>query len=176
MIPRRLAALGAPLALLLCATNAHAADAVARVSDADGEAIGTVEFTATASGALHVVWRLENVPEGVHGIHVHETGDCSAADFSSAGGHLAGGRDHGVLVAGGPHPGDFPNAHVGADGRLAVEHFNDLLSLDADGEGAMMDADGAAVIVHAGADDYESQPSGDAGGRIACGVIEMAGG
>ena len=172
----RLAALVLPLALAPPAGHALAADAVARVQNAEGEEIGTVEFTATASGALHVVWMLEGLPEGVRGVHVHETGDCSAADFSSAGGHLAGSREHGVLVEGGPHPGDFPNAHVGADGMLAAEYFNDLLTLESEGEGAMLDADGAAVIVHAGADDYESQPSGDAGDRLACGVVEAAGG
>ena len=172
----RPAALAVPLALALGASNALAADAVARMQNADGEEVGTVEFTATASGALLVVWNLGGIPEGVHGIHVHETGDCSASDFMSTGGHLAGDAMHGVLAAGGPHPGDFPNAHVGADGVLAVEHFNDLLSLDGDGDGAMMDADGAGVIVHSGPDDYESQPSGEAGSRIACGVVEMTGG
>ena len=172
----RAAALAVPLALTLGSTAASAADAVADMQNADGESIGTVEFTATPSGALHVVWQLEGIPEGVHGIHVHETGDCSAPDFMSAGGHLAGSAMHGVLVEGGPHPGDFPNAHVGADGVLAVEHFNDLLSLEGDGDGAMMDVDGAGVIVHSEPDDYESQPSGEAGGRIACGVVEMTGG
>ena len=170
----RLAALAVPLSL--GATHALAADAVATMKNVDGEEIGTVEFTATPSGALHVLWRLEGIPEGVHGIHVHETGDCSASDFESAGGHLAGDADHGVLVEGGPHPGDFPNAHVGADGMLVAEHFNDLLSLGSEGAGAMMDADGAGVIVHSGPDDYESQPSGAAGSRIACGVVELTGG
>ena len=172
----RTVALAAPLALALGSAAASAADAVAEMKNADGESIGTVEFTATPSGALHVVWQLEGIPEGVHGVHVHETGDCSAPDFSSAGGHLAGSAMHGVLVEGGPHPGDFPNAHVGADGMLTAEYFNDLLSLEGDGDGVMLDADGAGVIVHSGADDYASQPSGDAGGRIACGVVEMAGG
>ena len=172
----RVAALAVPVALILGSAAASAADAVADMKNADGESIGTVEFTATPSGALHVVWQLEGIPEGVHGVHVHETGDCSAPDFMSTGGHLAGSAMHGVLVEGGPHPGDLPNAHVGADGVLAVEYFNDLLSLEGDGDGAMMDADGAGVIVHSDPDDYESQPSGEAGGRIACGVVEMTGG
>ncbi len=173
-------ALAAPLALLptllMGAGNALATDAVATMQGPDGEELGTVEFTTTPSGTLHVVWQLEGIPEGVHGVHVHETGDCSAPDFSSAGGHLSGSAMHGVMVEGGPHPGDFPNAHVGADGVLAVEYFNDLLSLDGDGDGAMMDADGAGVIVHSDPDDYTSQPSGAAGSRIACGVVETTGG
>ena len=177
----RPAALGVPAALaaatlVLGSTGAVAADAVAQMKNADGESIGTVEFTATPSGALHVVWQLEGIPEGVHGVHVHETGDCSAPDFMSTGGHLAGSASHGVLAEGGPHPGDFPNAHVGADGVLAVEYFNDLLSLEGDGDGVMLDADGAGVIVHSGPDDYASQPSGEAGSRIACGVVEPTGG
>ena len=174
-VRRDLVALTLPFALALPGARALAADAVAEMKDADGESIGTVEFTETPAG-LHVVFDLEGIPEGVHGVHVHETGDCSAADFASAGGHLAGGRPHGFLTEGGPHPGDFPNAHVGADGRLTVEYVNDLLTLGPGGEGAMLDADGAGVIVHSGPDDYASQPSGEAGDRIACGVVTAAGG
>jgi len=144
--------------------------AIAQVAGPDGEVLGSVRITATPSGQMHLVWQLVNIPPGVHGIHVHETGDCSADDLKSAGGHLADGAPHGVMVEGGPHPGDLPNAHVGEDGRLFVEHFDGLLTMD-----MLMDADGSAVIVHSGPDDYTSQPSGDAGDRIACGVIEMSG-
>ncbi len=148
------------------AAEAHSAAMTAQVSGPDGIA-GTVDLTPTASGTMIVAVDLTAVPSGTRGIHIHETGDCSADDFSSAGGHLAGDADHGVLVEDGPHPGDLPNAEVGADGALKVTHFNADLTED-----MINDDDGAAFIVHSGADDYESQPSGDAGSRIACGVFE----
>lgn len=154
-------------ALAATAGAGLAQDATATLSNRDGEEIGTVTMSATPSGQMHLVIEAQDVPEGVHGVHVHETGDCSAADFTSAGGHLAGDAEHGVLVEGGPHPGDLPNAHVQSDGVLAMEAFKPGLSLD-----SVLDDDGSAFIIHAGADDYESQPAGDAGDRIACGVFD----
>lgn len=142
----------------------------AQVSGADGDISGTVDITPTASGVMLVAIDLAGVPAGEHAVHIHETGDCSSADFKSAGGHLAGDAKHGVMVEGGPHPGDLPNATVGADGVLKVGHFNERLTAE-----QLSDADGAAFIVHAGADDYESQPSGAAGDRIACGVFGKSG-
>ena len=142
----------------------------AEVMDVDGNSLGTVTINNTPSGVALVGIDLSDLPEGEHGIHLHETGDCSADDFSSAGGHIAGEADHGVLAQGGPHPGDMPNASVGSDGSLQQEVF--LASLDI--QTMISDSDGAAFVVHSGADDYESQPSGDSGDRIACG--EFAGG
>ena len=169
------AALGA-LALSPTAASAQAENlptATATVHNADGEELGTVIFTATPSGMTHVAIKLEGLPSGAHGFHVHETGVCDAADgFQSAGGHYAGDKEHGVLVEGGPHPGDFPNIHVAPDGVVVVQYFTDQLSVGSEGENPLADEDGSAVMVHAGPDDYESQPAGDAGSRIACGVIE----
>jgi Cu-Zn family superoxide dismutase len=142
-------------------------NAVARLSDREGNDVGSASFYETASGMMYVVVQATGIEEGIHGVHVHETGDCSADDFSSAGGHLAGDAQHGVLVEGGPHPGDLPNAHVQNDGVLAMETFNAELTMD-----MMMDEDGSAFIIHAGADDYVSQPAGNSGDRVACGVIE----
>lgn len=150
------------------AAPAMAATVTANLTGTDGSEIGTVTVTDTPSGMAHATVELQGLPEGVHGIHIHETGDCSASDFTSAGGHLAAGAEHGVMVEGGPHPGDLPNAHVPADGAVTVEAFLPAVSV----EELMMDDDGSAFIVHAGADDYESQPSGDAGSRLACGVFE----
>ncbi|EEX14054.1 copper/zinc superoxide dismutase [Citreicella sp. SE45] len=163
---KRLALLSTVAALM--AGPALAATATATVNDAEGNSIGTVTVEDTASGTAHVTVDLTDIPEGVHGIHMHETGDCSADDFSSAGGHIAGDAEHGIMAENGPHPGDLPNAHVGEDGVLMVEAFKPDFSV----EEFLMDDDGAAFVVHSGADDYESQPSGDAGGRIACGVFE----
>jgi Cu-Zn family superoxide dismutase len=147
---------------------AFAQDATATLHDLAGKEVGTATFSATASGQTLVEVEVTGIPEGLHGLHVHESGDCSASDFESAGEHLAGGGDHGVMAEGGPHAGDMPNAHVQSDGVLSVEVFKTNLPLD----DLVFDADGSAVIIHSGADDYESQPSGEAGDRIACGVIE----
>jgi Cu-Zn family superoxide dismutase len=137
----------------------------AEVTSNDGIA-GTVSVTPQPSGVTVVKIDLKGVPAGEHGVHIHETGDCSAADFSSAGGHLANGMQHGVMVEGGPHPGDMPNAVVGEDGVLSATYFMPDLTPE-----LLMDDDGAGFIVHSGADDYVSQPSGDAGSRIACAVL-----
>lgn len=145
----------------------------AEVMNLDGEALGTVTFEATPSGMTHVTADLEGLPPGVHGFHVHAVGECDASDgFKSAGGHYAGDKEHGIMAEGGPHPGDFPNVHVGDDGVLMVEYFTDALSVGSDGDNPLADEDGSAVMIHDGADDYTSQPAGDAGSRIACGVIE----
>ena len=170
-----LLAAAAPLYFGSAAIAQDKADAVAVMHDAKGKKIGTVEFRATPSGIALITTAITGVAKGVHGFHIHETGTCTAPDFKSAGGHLTGGKAHGVLDAGGPHAGDLPNVHVQADGVVAVEEFAPALKLGSDGEGALFDKDGSAVILHSGADDYKSQPSGDAGSRIACGVIEKAG-
>lgn len=138
---------------------------VARIAGPDGADMGEVHAIPTASGMMHLVIRLTGLPEGTHGVHIHETGAC-APDFGAAGGHLADGRAHGVRDAGGPHPGDLPNIHVPASGKVTVEYFAPLLTRD-----LMADADGSAFIVHDHADDYATQPTGDAGGRLACGVF-----
>ncbi len=141
----------------------------AAVTDRDGTEIGTVTINATESGMPMLIVAISGVPEGTHGIHLHETGDCSADDFTSAGGHIAGDAQHGVFVSGGPHPGDLPNAIAGSDGDVNIEIFNPLLDVDE----MIFDEDSAAFVIHADADDYMSQPSGDAGDRIACGVFEQ---
>jgi len=115
----------------------------------------------------HVLISLTNVTAGVHAIHLHEIGDCSADDFTSAGGHISEGATHGVLTRDGPHPGDMPNATVQVDGALQAEFFLP----DFDVTGMLRDEDGAAFVMHEGADDYESQPAGSAGPRIACGAF-----
>ncbi|ETX28075.1 superoxide dismutase family protein [Roseivivax isoporae] len=145
--------------------------ATAMLQGTDGTEHGTVNIQQTPSGQVMVTLDLTDIPEGPHGFHFHETGDCSADDFSSAGGHIAGDAEHGVLVEAGPHPGDFPNITAGSDGIVQVSYFNERIDV----EDHLMDEDGAAVVVHLGADDYASQPAGDAGDRIACGEIRPAG-
>lgn len=154
-------------ALSVAASAAHSAEAT--LKNADDVDVGSVTLTEMPTGVLLQV-DLNGVPAGIHGFHIHEIGACSP-DFAAAGGHFAGGdKRHGLKVAGGPHAGDLPNIHVPESGALTIEVFNTAISLH-DGAGALFDEDGSAIVIHDGADDYESQPSGDAGSRIACGVI-----
>lgn len=144
--------------------------ASATLQNGDQGPAGSVALVQTPSGVL-LTATLTDLPPGAHGFHIHETGSCEP-DFSAAGGHFAP-RDHahGLEVIEGEHAGDMPNIHVGADGKLKIEILNPRISLASGEEGYLFDADGAAIVIHAGADDYTSQPSGDAGDRIACGVI-----
>lgn len=141
-----------------------------------GEGIeGTVTFTETPTGIVIVEIQATGVPEGAHGVHFHETGSCDAeGGHESAGGHIAGESQHGVLNPEGPHPGDLPNVHVQDDGVLHAEFFVRDVSVSGEGDAMLMDNDGAAFVLHAGPDDYTTDPAGDSGDRIACGVIEAA--
>jgi len=134
------------------------------------ETMGTVIFTQEVEG-IRVEATVEGLdPEGVHGFHIHEVGDCSAPDATSAGGHFNpfdtphGGPD---APAGERHVGDLGNLEADEEGRATYDRRNDLLAFH--GEANIV---GRSVIVHAQADDLESQPVGDAGARLACGVIE----
>lgn len=154
-------------ASLLLLPAAARADVEAELRDAAGRSVGEVTLREAPHGVV-VHAKLDGIPPGEHALHIHERGRCEG-DFSSAGGHFApGGRSHGFLNPKGPHAGDLPNLFVPSDGKLEVEFLSTALKL---GDGKLLDADGAAVVVHAGADDYVSDPAGDAGGRIACGVI-----
>ncbi|WP_394657881.1 superoxide dismutase family protein [uncultured Novosphingobium sp.] len=143
----------------------------ADVIGADGKTMGMVMLQDTPTGVL-VKTDLKGLPAGEHGFHFHEKGMCDAAQkFTTAGAHFAAGKmQHGLMVAGGPHGGDMPNAFVGADGMLKAELLNTGVTLAA-GPKSLADADGSALVIHAKPDDYKTQPSGDAGDRIACAVV-----
>ena len=132
---------------------------------------GEVQFTETKDGVL-VVATVEGLAEGKHGIHIHETGDCSAPDASSAGGHYTPQDDpHGAPEnpAGERHLGDLGNLTADASGAATYRHTDEQLTLT--GRHSIIDQ---AVVVHAEPDDLTSQPSGSAGARVACGVITWA--
>ena len=150
--------------LMLIPAGAYAQDATASLAAADGTDHGTVAFWAAPEG---VVIRVDaaGLPEGAHGFHLHETGACSP-DFAAAGGHFApDGGEHGFMNAAGPHEGDLPILHASADGAAKADYYSGRVTLD-----ALMDDDGAAVIVHEAGDSYEAEAG--SGGRLACGVIE----
>jgi Cu-Zn family superoxide dismutase len=177
MFAQAIASLAVPaLALLVAATPAQSQQMgsgafvgdrlIAEILDRDGRTVGSAAIRETPSGVIWVTVLVNELEPGEHGVHLHETGLCEG-DFTSAGEHIADGRNHG-LVEGGPHPGDLPNGIVGGDGELAMEAFA-LPSLSF--EEHLMDSDGAAIIIHSDADDYITQPAGDAGDRVACGVL-----
>lgn len=137
---------------------------------ADGRDVGSATFQATAAGVL-VTADLSGLPAGTHAMHFHTVGACTAPDFASAGGHFnPTARAHGFRNAAGPHAGDLPNIHVPEGGMLRVEVVSTSVSLGP-GEGTLGDADGSAIVIHALADDYQTDPAGGSGARIACGVI-----
>jgi Cu-Zn family superoxide dismutase len=151
-------------------SSAYAADkASAVLKDKDGKEVGKVELTDSPSGVL-LRLTLEGIPPGDHAFHVHAVGKCEPPDFKSAGPHFNPDETkHGLLNPEGPHSGDMPNLHVPDSGKLTVEVFNEMVTLD--GEQALLDDDGSAIVVHASADDYTTDPAGNAGDRIACGVV-----
>ncbi len=137
----------------------------------DGADLGMIEVTSTPLGLL-LKANLRGLPDGTHAFHIHEKGVCDG-DFSSAGGHYnPDGKSHGFLAENGPHAGDMTN-FVAANGTAEFEEFNAMVTL-AGAKGPLNDADGSAIVIHSGADDYLSQPSGAAGDRIACGVVYKA--
>jgi Cu-Zn family superoxide dismutase len=147
------------------------ADAAADLKDASGRNVGRVTMQETPEGVLMRI-QLENLEPGVKAFHVHETGTCEAPAFQSAGGHFNPTEEHhGLLPPKGAHAGDLPNVHIPDTGMLTVEYLATGLTLAA-GDRSLFDTDGSAVVVHAAADDYVSDPAGNAGGRIACGVVK----
>jgi Cu-Zn family superoxide dismutase len=150
--------------------------ATAQLIDREGREVGKVTFRETATNGLLVTVSLVagGLPAGQHAFHIHEKGSC-APNFQAAGDHFnPEGHQHGVLAADGPHAGDLPNLHIPASGDYVVEMVASRLSLGGRKPGNLLDEDGSAVVIHAKPDDHKSQPSGDAGDRIACGVVQRA--
>ncbi|MBO6919507.1 MAG: superoxide dismutase family protein [Rhizobiaceae bacterium] len=145
--------------------------AMAEIINTSGEKIGSAHFTQGKNGVLvHI--KVSKLTPGAHGIHLHSTGQCDkSTGFKSAKGHVGLVKDgHGILNAMGPEAGDIPNIFVGENGVGEMEVHATMVSL-VDGEYNLFDADGSAVVIHADADDHFSQPIGNSGGRVACGVI-----
>lgn len=134
-----------------------------------GEKVGTA-IAEEVDGAIRVMVEVHGLAEGVHGTHVHTTGKCEGPDFASAGGHWnPTTHQHGKDNPMGPHAGDMPNLSVGADGRDKT-----IFTLPSGTYAGLLEGDGSALVVHAGPDDYKTDPSGNSGGRIACGVFQAA--
>jgi superoxide dismutase, Cu-Zn family len=145
-------------------------DAMASLVNPQGEEIGQVIVVEAADGLL-LRLQAHDLPPGWHAFHLHQSGQCEAPSFKSAGDHYQPEKhSHGLLHKEGPHAGDLPNIYVPADGKVVQEIHTGRLSLS--GEANILDEDGSAFIIHEKADDYLSQPSGAAGDRIACGMVQ----
>ncbi|CAM3792634.1 superoxide dismutase family protein [Litorimonas haliclonae] len=145
------------------------------IMNPDGETIGTVTLTSLGMGGTEVKVDVSGLEQGTHALHFHQTGKCEGPDFTSAGGHFnPTDKEHGFDVAGGPHAGDMENIDVGINGEGVFTVTNERVSIRSDNSDlpALLDADGAALMIHQKADDYTSQPSGAAGARVGCAVIK----
>ena len=160
------------LMLIGCGSDSDGEEIAFAVNNAAGERIGTLELEQQADGGVEIEVELSGLTPGVHAMHFHEVGRCDAPDFKTAGGHYNPASVAHGQVEDGPHAGDMMNIELATDGTGDVEITNEKVNIRVGGAlPALMDADGSALIIHAGADDYKSQPSGAAGARVACAVI-----
>jgi Cu-Zn family superoxide dismutase len=178
MMNRRLnvLALVGALSLLSCTANAtEQGRARAEIKNAQGKSVGTASFRETKDGLLIIV-NAKGLPEGLHAVHIHSTGQCEGPVFTSAGGHFNPmNKKHGLKNPDGPHAGDLPDMYVNKDGAGRYEALMESLTLGT-GETSVFDSDGSAIVIHATADDNMSDPTGNSGDRIACGVITRTAG
>jgi Cu-Zn family superoxide dismutase len=166
--------------LLMSATSvsgvaAQTPGATAELKTPSGETVGHATFSEADDGVM-LKADVMGLPAGEHGIHVHGVGKCDPPDFTSAGGHFnPESKQHGLENPMGAHAGDMPNLTVGSDGTGSFEFVLKGVTLDS-GTDSLFGPEGTALVVHAGPDDEKTDPSGNSGGRIACGVIMKAGG
>jgi Cu-Zn family superoxide dismutase len=163
---RTLILIAAAATLASCAAIEPRGGAPMPMINALGAPIGAVRAWQTAGGvSFHV--EATGLPHGVHGLHVHAVGRCDPPEFTSAGGHWnPAGKKHGMNNPAGPHAGDLPNVEVAANGVLSA-----TVTLPGATMAGLLDADGSALVLHAAADDYRTDPSGNSGARIACAII-----
>jgi Cu-Zn family superoxide dismutase len=162
------AALGLTAGIVAAGGASHA---TATILGASGTTIGSAMFTEDANGRLHVNVHVDGLTPGLHGIHLHAIGQCVGPAFTSAGGHhnpLA--AQHGLDNPLGAHAGDLPNLTVNGTGRGHLNAMSDLATLSI-GLVSLLDTDGSAVVIHAAEDDQLTNPTGNSGARVACGVI-----
>jgi Cu-Zn family superoxide dismutase len=165
-----LSALGLSLLLILCATPS-AAKTVVELKDAHGVSVGTAILWQEGERLVGVQLALHDLPPGEHGIHFHQNAKCDAPDFKSAGPHFnPESKKHGFESPEGHHAGDIKNFTVDAQGKAELRFKTGDVDLGTDSH-SLFSNGGTALVIHAKADDYKTDPSGNSGDRIACGVI-----
>lgn len=158
-----------------CAGMQPAGDnvATADLRNASGASVGTASLTPVGN-VVRIVLEAKGLPPGLHGVHIHAVGKCDPPDFTSAGPHFnPTSKQHGALNPQGSHAGDLPNLNVGPDGSGRFETATEQVTLSS-GATSLWDADGSSLVVHAAPDDFKTDPTGNSGARIACGVITKA--
>jgi superoxide dismutase, Cu-Zn family len=170
---RRLRVACAVMLFYGCASTAAEKDplsAGASMKDKDGKDVGVATLIQTSEG-LRIVVTGYRLPPGTHGLHIHAVGECQPPDFTSAGAHFnPANKQHGRLNPAGAHAGDLPNMVVAASGEGGVDVTTKEVTLDP-GPTSLLGGKGTALIIHAAADDEKTDPIGNSGARIACGVI-----
>ena len=156
-------------AIMVCGT-AEAANARAEFINAQGQSVGGATLVETPHG-VKIALQLSGLPAGTHGFHIHAVGKCDPPAFTSAGGHFnPEQRKHGGMSAEGPHAGDLPSLVVEQHGSYSGEVTAHRVTLHP-GRNSLFSANGTALVIHADPDDGKTDPTGNAGGRIACGVV-----
>jgi superoxide dismutase, Cu-Zn family len=145
----------------------------AQLKDSSGVAVGDADLVQTEAGVL-IKLQLKGIKAGEHAFHIHAVGKCEAP-FESAGPHFNPGQHKHGMMSGEGHAGDMPNLHVPQSGDLSIEVLNRQVTLENGKPNSLFDADGSALVIHGKADDYKTDPAGNAGERIACGVIQPSG-
>lgn len=162
----------AVLSLMLFSSGAQAQNSArADLRNAEGKPVGRADFQDGKEGVVVTV-RIRDLPPGLHAVHIHAVGKCEGPQFASAGGHFnPGQKKHGFKNSEGPHAGDLPDILIVKGGTGRFEAVTDAVTFAA-GPNSLFDQDGSSIVVHATADDNTTDPSGNSGDRIACGVIE----
>ncbi len=146
--------------------------ATAVIKDGKGQDVGQAKFKA-AGGGVEMSVKVMNLSPGVHAIHIHTAGQCEAPAFTTAGGHFnPANKKHGMENPEGHHAGDLPNLTVGANGKGTFKTTIPDVTLAGDGATSLFHAGGTSVVIHEKPDDMKTDPAGNAGPRIACGVIQ----
>jgi Cu-Zn family superoxide dismutase len=156
--------------LLPAAALAGSTKVVVKLADAKGADVGTATLTSASKG-VSIALNLHGLTPGQHAIHVHQTAKCDAPDFKSAGGHFnPDSKQHGLKNPAGPHAGDMPNFTADAKGNAKATVVAPGVTLGTDAH-SVFSGGGTALVIHAKADDMKTDPSGNAGDRVACGTI-----